>query len=223
MTQLIIKTNNTMRLQKILILAIAILAFGVIEVSAQKMSRQEKKEFKQKLKEYRNNPDALLSIEDDRNLLRRENQDLQVRLNQLEAERGRKDARIADLEQEIAQLNMGMRSAQDAMQQLREQQQAATMPLQGPDMRGLTFRVQIGAYGKTAVPATLDKADDNFDLETVDGLQRILIGLFRNMDEAEQLRGHMQKIGIKDAWVVPYLDGNRITMEEARPLMDSGM
>jgi DNA repair exonuclease SbcCD ATPase subunit len=211
-----------MRLQKILILAIAILAFGPIEASAQKMSRQEKKEFRQKIREYRNNPDALMSIEDDRNLLRRENQDLQVRLNQLESERGRKDAKIADLEQEIAQLNMGMRSAQDAMQQLREQKEAVAMAPRGPDKRGLIFRVQIGAYGKTTVPAVLDKDDDNFDLETVDGLQRILIGLFRNMDEAEQLRGHMQKIGIRDAWVVPYLDGNRISMEEARRLMAGG-
>ncbi len=210
-----------MRLQKIFFIAIAILALGLVQAQAQKMSRQEKKEFKQKLKNYKSNPDALMTMEDDLNRYRRENQELQSRMNQLESERSRKDAKIADLEQEISQLNMGMRSAQDAMQQMRDQKEAVAS--RGPDMRGLTYRVQIGAYGKTSVPATLDKDDDNFDLETVDGLQRILIGLFRNMDEAEQLRSHMQKIGIKDAWVVPYRDGNRITMEEAKSLMGGGM
>jgi DNA repair exonuclease SbcCD ATPase subunit len=210
-----------MRLQKILFIAIAILALGLVQAQAQKMSRQEKKEFRQKLKNYKSNPDALMTMEDDLSRYRRENQEIQSRMNQLESERSRKDAKIADLEQEISQLNMGMRSAQDAMQQMREQKE--TMASRGPDMRGLTFRVQIGAYGKTSVPATLDKDDDNFDLETVDGLQRILIGLFRNMDEAEQLRSHMQKIGIRDAWVVPYRDGNRITMEEAKRQMGAGM
>ena len=65
-------------------------------------------------------------------------------------------------------------------------------------MSGLVFRVQIGAYGKTNIPGSLDQQNDNMDLETEGGLQKILIGLYRNYQDAEALRAHMQKIGVKD-------------------------
>ena len=34
-------------------------------------------------------------------------------------------------------------------------------------------------------------------------------------DEAKELMEYIQKIGVKDAWVVPFRDGIRITLEEA--------
>ncbi|MCB0568318.1 MAG: hypothetical protein KDC66_01070 [Phaeodactylibacter sp.] len=207
-----------MRLLTIIFLTLSILITG--QVQAQKLSKQEKKELKAKLKNYKQNPNQLLSLEDDLDHYRQENQQLQAQMAQVQAEANRKDSKVASLQQEVDQLNMSLRTAQESIRQLNNDQATAS---KGPDMSGLVFRVQIGAYGKTNVPANLDKDNDNMDLEVVDGLQKIIIGMFRDMNEADQLRAHMQKIGIKDAWVVPYRDGVRITMEEAKQLMGSGM
>lgn len=220
LSKFLTKKTNTMRLLTIFFLILSFLMAGQVQVQAQKMSKQEKKELKAKLKNYKQNPDALLNLEADIDRYRQENQQLQAQMAQVQAEANRKDSKIASLEQEVDQLNMGIRTAQESIRQLNEQKSMAS---KGPDMSGLLFRVQIGAYGKTNVPANLDKDNDNMDLEMVDGLQKVIIGMFRDMGEAEQLRAHMQKIGIKDAWVVPYRDGVRITMEEAKQLMGQGM
>lgn len=209
-----------MRLLTIFFLSLSILMAGQIQAQSKKLTKQEKKELKAKLKDYKKNPDALLSLEDDLDRYRKENQQLQAQTAQAQAESSRKDSKIASLEQEVDQLNMGIRTAQESIRQLNAEK---SMGSQGPDMSGLIFRVQIGAYGKSNMAANLDKENDNMDLETVDGLQKIIIGMFRDMGEADQLRSYMQKIGIKDAWVVPYRDGVRISMEEAKRIMGSGM
>ena len=50
---------------------------------------------------------------------------------------------------------------------------------------------------------------------SVDTKNSELIGNFRNYDEAKELSDYFKKIGLKDAWVVPYRDGTRITLKEA--------
>jgi len=84
-------------------------------------------------------------------------------------------------------------------------------------MRGLVFRVQLGAYEKLNLPATLDGEDDNMDLEMVDGLQKIIIGKYPDVESADALRDYMRKLGIPDAWVVAYQDGVRISVEDVVP------
>ena len=39
------------------------------------------------------------------------------------------------------------------------------------------------------------------------------------MATAEAFKKDIQKMGIKDAWIVPYIDGVRVTMTEAEKFM----
>ena len=79
---------------------------------------------------------------------------------------------------------------------------------------GLVYRVQIGAFVFYEMNNTPQNSDD-FHAERSDGFNKYVIGSFRTQGEAEQFRDSMKKIGIKDPWVVPYIDGIRVTIQEA--------
>jgi hypothetical protein len=79
---------------------------------------------------------------------------------------------------------------------------------------GLVYRVQIGAFvfyemEKPPVDA------ENFSHEKSDGFNKYLIGSFRTYAECDEFKDEIRKMGIKDAWVVPYIDGIRATIKEA--------
>jgi hypothetical protein len=75
--------------------------------------------------------------------------------------------------------------------------------------------VQIGAYTKFKIDDKLTNTESNFSGETVDGMNKYLIGRFRSFELCEQFRKSIVKLGIKDAWVTAYNDGVRITVTEA--------
>ena len=51
----------------------------------------------------------------------------------------------------------------------------------------------------------------------VDGLQKIIIGKYTDVESAEALRDYMQQLGITDAWVVAYQDGMRVPVDSVIP------
>lgn len=196
-----------------LFIAALFLAVAPYQVQAQDLTKDEKKYWKDQAKEYKRNPAALKELVEEAEQARKQKREMELKLTQLEADRISNENQINQMQQEISDLNSRLIAAQNAIQQLNEEK--AAMAPRGPDMSGLVFRVQIGAYGKTNIPANLDQENDNMDLETEGGLQKILIGHYRSYQDADQLKTHMQKIGVKDAWVVPYRDGVRITLAEA--------
>lgn len=197
-----------------LFIAALFIAAAPYQAQAQDLTKEERKYWKNQAKEYKRNPEALKELSDEAEMARKKAREMELKLTQLEADRVSNENQINQMEQEISDLNSRLIAAQSAIQQLN--QEKASMPAtSGPDMSGLVFRVQIGAYGKTNIPGNLDQEGDNMDLEMEGGLQKILIGHYRNYQDAEALKSHMQKIGVKDAWVVPYRDGVRISLAEA--------
>ncbi|MDX1905560.1 MAG: SPOR domain-containing protein [Bacteroidia bacterium] len=79
---------------------------------------------------------------------------------------------------------------------------------------GLVYRVQIGAYVLHQMN-NAPKSGDDFVEEKADGFNKYVIGGFRTVEEANGFRDELRKMGMKDAWVVPYIDGVRVSQEEA--------
>ena len=79
---------------------------------------------------------------------------------------------------------------------------------------GLVYRVQIGAYVFYEMDNPPVNAGD-FVAERADGFNKYVIGSYRTYEEAGEFKDEIRKMGIKDAWVVPYIDGVRVTIEEA--------
>jgi hypothetical protein len=48
----------------------------------------------------------------------------------------------------------------------------------------------------------------------MDGLQKIVLGRFRDYQKAKQLQTQIQNLGIKDAWIASYEDGVRVPIEQ---------
>ena len=55
----------------------------------------------------------------------------------------------------------------------------------------------------------------NFGGEAKDGEpQKLTIGIFRDYWEADTFKKYMREMGVKDAWIVPYKDGQRVEIKD---------
>lgn len=198
--------------------ALLLLAFGTTAtVQAQELSKEEKKEWKKKAKEYKRNPAALKSLAESVDRYKREANEYAAQINEMEAEKANRRSRLAQLERENAQLQDQLAATMNELDQLSMAPPAQPQMDTPSSMQGLVFRVQIGAYEKLNIPTTLDGEDDNMDIEMVGGLQKIIIGKYPDVESADALRNHMRQLGVADAWVVAYQDGVRIPVESVVP------
>jgi hypothetical protein len=80
--------------------------------------------------------------------------------------------------------------------------------------RGVVFKVQVGAFKNKDLSKYFDN-NPNFGGEVRENEpQRITIGIFRDYWEADQFKKYMREMGVKDAWIVPYKDGQRTDIKE---------
>ena len=78
---------------------------------------------------------------------------------------------------------------------------------------GIFFEVQIAAFDNF----TIDKLDGNLkrlNYSTIDGVNYITLGKFRDVDVAKIYIEDLKKIGIKEAFIVSKLDGKTITTRQ---------
>ncbi len=189
---------------------------GMNQLQAQTLSKEEQKEWANKAKEYKKNPAALKELTEEKERYQRQADALLQQVEPLQNDVARKDAQINQLQSEVSRLRSDLTAAERAMQQMESEQASTAYTPKGNDLpMGLVFRVQLGAYKKTNVPGNL-ATDNSMTLETVDGVQKIMVGQFTTMEEAEELANYFKKIGVKDAWVVPYRDGVRISLEDLK-------
>ncbi|MEM6723751.1 MAG: hypothetical protein AAF598_06910 [Bacteroidota bacterium] len=82
----------------------------------------------------------------------------------------------------------------------------------GPLDWGIFFEVQIGAFEYFDLRAYLE---DFVRLKEVDeeGMYKYVLGRFRSYEDAKAFRKDMQNIGVKDAFIIALVDGQRIVEE----------
>jgi hypothetical protein len=78
---------------------------------------------------------------------------------------------------------------------------------------GIYFRVQIGAYKTFKLNQSASQGP--LGTETEGDIYKYLFGYYSTLEEAEQVKTDFVKMGIKDAWVVGFDNGKRISKEEA--------
>ncbi|WP_372936522.1 SPOR domain-containing protein, partial [Mariniphaga sediminis] len=89
---------------------------------------------------------------------------------------------------------------------------------------GLVYKVQIGAYSR-GVPSyrqrlykklSLIRKIENYTDEN--GVVVYTTGNLTNLDDGEKMKEQVRQEGIEDAVVVPYFNGKRITLEQAKKI-----
>jgi hypothetical protein len=83
--------------------------------------------------------------------------------------------------------------------------------------KGLTYKVQLLATKRLYDNELLSKyGDAMLEASGTEGMYQYTVGLFTDFAAAEKIRKDLQKDNVKDAFVVPYIDGMRVLGEEAK-------
>jgi len=174
------------------------------------LSKKEKKEWKKKAKEYSKNPQDLKSLIEGKDAAEAQAASSAKKVDELTAQMSDKNARIAELEDQLAKSRSELTTTKAELAQLKEQPVINPMDFS----KGVVFKVQIGAFKNKNLSKYFDN-NPNFGGEVKEGEpQKITIGIFRDYWEADTFKKYMREMGVKDAWIVPYRDGQRVEIKD---------
>ena len=188
-------------------LLLFLFSFFLISTSseAQKLPKKERKAWKKKLK--RLSPASYKKLTEDFSKLRTEKAELEAQIKDQDASikqqnelQSSYDSKISSLQNKIEELSA------TAVENEKIAQNAPT--------NGVLFKVQIGAFKNKDLSKYFDKFD-NFGGELTDaGTQKITLGFFRDYWEADTFKKYIREMGVSDAWIVPFKDGQRVEMKD---------
>ncbi|NTW31377.1 MAG: hypothetical protein HGB12_01885 [Bacteroidetes bacterium] len=89
------------------------------------------------------------------------------------------------------------------------------------NIKGLIFSVQVGAYTKPVTAEQLYNAPSLYEEVLPNGTHRYLSGTYTSLQEAIDAKNDIRNKGSKDAFVVAYSNGKKITIAEAKLLMEN--
>ena len=196
-----------MKNQLILLFCLALI-FTSHETFSQ-LSKKEKKEWKKKAKEYAKNPTNLKQFTEDKQSADNQVSQLNQKVTQLQSSISNKDARIAELEDLLNQTRNQLTATKAELASLKENPVVNPMDFS----KGIVFKVQIGAFRNKDLSKYFDN-NPNFGGEKSEDGQRFTIGIFRDYWEADTFKKYMREMGVKDAWIVPYKDGERVDIKD---------
>jgi TolA-binding protein len=185
------------------------LIFSASESFAQ-LSKKEKKEWKKKAKEYGKNPADLKQLIEDKETAQSQLSSMNQKFQDLQASVSDKDARITELEDQLSQARSQLTSTRAELASLKENPVVNPMDFS----KGVIFKVQIGAFKNKDLAKYFDN-NPNLGGEVKENEpQKITIGIFRDYWEADKFKKYMREMGVKDAWIVPYRDGQRVEIKD---------
>ncbi|HCM76846.1 MAG TPA: Ezrin/radixin/moesin family protein [Cytophagales bacterium] len=185
------------------------LIFSGTQVFAQ-LSKKEKKEWKKKAKEYAKNPANFKTFVEAKQTAETQVSTLGTEVNKLKSSVSDKDAKIAELEDQISKMRGDLASARSELSKLKEAPAKNSMDFS----KGVVFKVQIGAFKNKDLSKYFEN-NPNFGGEAAEGgEQKLTIGIFRDYWEADTFKKYMREMGVSDAWIVPYRDGQRVEIKD---------
>lgn len=189
------------------LLAIFLCLGMVFEASAQ-MDKKEAKQWKKRIKKL--TPEQYKQLLDENKSLKGQVTSLKTELSNVDDRLAEKDEQIVTYQQQVGDLRNELARAQSQA----KPQNVASNNTGGniDESRGIVFKVQLGAFKKK----DLKKYDNspNFSAEDADGLQKFTLGVFRDYWEADTFKKHLRSMGVKEAWIVSYRDGQRVPIKE---------
>lgn len=206
----------------------------------EKLAKQREKDEKQLAKERANMTPLQREMYDDIEELKRVKE---ILIQQAETSLKNQEAILAAVKaaQEAAMAAaQAARTASEAVLAVRTQQQQSTKPNLAPqnsllkpragkDINLLTFKVQISArrtkldnvqepFAKFGLKERVTEERDETTPSTF--VYKYVVGSFNLIDDAIQASNELRERGIKDAFVVAYYKGKRITMYEALEMLE---
>ncbi len=207
-----IKQFDFIEKMKKLVLLSFLLVVGFSSMA--QLSKAEKKEWKAKYKAYKKDLEGFKLLVEENGELKGQLSNTKNKLDELKSKMSDKDAQISALQDENARMKSQVAAANAAAAKARAD--LNNKPSEAPSpmsMDGVVFKVQVGAFEKKDMSSFFDN-NPMFSGETEDGLQKITLGFFRDYWEADTFKKYLREMGVKDAWIVPYKDGQRVPIKD---------
>lgn len=203
------------------ILALTLFSLTTVHetVMAQELSKKErkhlKKEQKQRLKELKSmSAEDFQKARDIQTALKASVDELENRAAALKSQLNSKDTEVKQLKDQVRALEQQLEQTKAAAPQPRttpaEKSTAAT---DGYD-KGLAFKVQIGAFRDKNLEQYLNTGTSFSGEINEEGIQLYTLGNFRDYWEADKFKKYLRAMGVRDAWIVPYQEGQRVALKE---------
>ncbi|NVJ47243.1 MAG: Ezrin/radixin/moesin family protein [Cytophagia bacterium] len=203
-----------------LILGIMVASVALAQTSdTRPLTKKEKKEWKKKKRK--------MSAEDFRNMYEENSgqkaqiASMESEISNLESQISSKDEKISDLQKQVTRMQAAYQAAQNEIEKLKAEQ--ANRPVYNPNLIngedfsvGVVFKVQVGAFRKMDLEKYANSSKE-FSEEGADDLRKYVIGNFRNYEDANVLKRYLREMGVEDAWIVPYKDGQRVPLKDVLP------
>ncbi|MEM7548092.1 MAG: Ezrin/radixin/moesin family protein [Bacteroidota bacterium] len=191
----------------------ALLAYS--NTSVAQLSKAEKKKWKNEAKKYKSNPALLKDLVEENQSLKTQVSSFNSKISALESKVSEKDSEIDDLQTVANNLKAEVASAK---RKVKEMTEAPPRPKAGPNdnyEEGVVFKVQVGAFKNADEEiSNYAQGQDNFNEDTDGEIKKYTIGTFRDYWEADGFKKYLRQMGVKEAWIVSYKDGQRVPIKE---------
>ncbi|MDH5609306.1 MAG: Ezrin/radixin/moesin family protein [Cyclobacteriaceae bacterium] len=176
------------------------------------MSKEDAKTWKKRTKAL--TPEQYKDLVDENKSLKGQVSSLKTELSGIDQSTAEKDDQIAQYQQQLSDMRSQLAQAKAESQRASQNSNQNSRGANINDQVGIVFKVQIGAFRNKDLSKFLD-AGENFSGETGDqGLKQYTLGVFRDYWEADTFKKYLREMGVKDAWIVSYKDGNRVPIKD---------
>lgn len=194
-------------MKNILAVLAVIVALGMsVDASAQ-MSKKEEKEWKKRIKAL--SPEQYKALLEENKSLKGQLSDLKKEAASVDDKIQEKDDQIADYQDQVSSLR---RELAEAKKNSAGSNEAVARGASVPQ-KGVVFKVQIGAFKQKDL-SEFSQNNPSFELDSEQGLMRYTVGAFQDYWEADTFKKYLREMGVKDAWIVAYKDGERVEIKD---------
>lgn len=187
--------------KSLLLVIIAAVFFNCSSKTLGGLTKEEYKSWKQQKKEM--TLEDFKALVEDKAKLTQENITFSEKMASLEQKISSKEGEIDRLSSQVIGLSTPSIQVSDGNSEsiIDEWQQ------------GVVFKVQLAAFDDFDLR---DLTENGSDLKIIDddGYIKYVLGQFRDYKMADQFKKKLRKIGVKEAWIVPYKDGKRVALKE---------
>ncbi|KEO72199.1 SPOR domain-containing protein [Anditalea andensis] len=187
----------------VLLLFLWFSTFWTISPLMAQMTKQERRTWRKELRKM--SPEDLKQIKAHEAEMKEKISALSGSISQLQKELQDKDNQLTALKNEITRLESALKTRNESLEKFQEEKDQWD--------RGVVFRVQIGAFKDYDFQDAFGSSP-NLIYEEDSHWQKYVIGNFRFYDEANKLKKHLRRTGVRDAWIVPYEDGKRVPLKD---------
>lgn len=148
-------------------------------------------------------PEAFKALVEGKTKLSQENFNLLEKISYIEQQISRKENEIDRLARQVISLSTEQNQESNENRNSQEDEWS----------KGLVFKVQLAAFDELDLRELTENGSDMKIIDE-DGYIKYILGQFRDYDMADLFKKKLRKIGVKEAWIVPYKDGNRVPLKE---------